>query len=170
MIGPFKLKAFESEASSSRELLFSYEWNDSALTLRYELIHIEDVLWPAPKTTARQFELWKSTCFELFIAHKNSKEYLEFNFSPSGEWDCYIFNDYRSPQPPKRFENCLVNFLNAEKPVLEVEVNCSWNKTDMIASATAVIETKTGIDYLAHKHAKAKPDFHDASTFSINLN
>ncbi|MDQ2692482.1 MAG: DOMON-like domain-containing protein, partial [Chloroflexota bacterium] len=43
----------------------------------------------------RKDELWKHTCFELFLAIKDQPQYWEFNFSPSGDWNVYRIEGYR---------------------------------------------------------------------------
>ena len=40
--------------------------------------------------------LWERTCFELFLRDPESGAYLEFNFSPSGQWAAYRFDGYRA--------------------------------------------------------------------------
>jgi len=43
----------------------------------------------------RRSELWLDTCFECFLGSAEEAAYLEFNFSPKGDWQCYAFEDYR---------------------------------------------------------------------------
>src|SRR5208337_985073 len=47
------------------------------------------------KTRFRKNKLWEQTCFELFLAVRNSPSYWEFNFSPGGHWNVYSFKAYR---------------------------------------------------------------------------
>lgn len=57
---------------------------------------IEDVfLPPASVTSKRKDELWKTTCFEFFLAIKDQPQYWEFNMSPSGDWNVYHMEAYR---------------------------------------------------------------------------
>lgn len=51
---------------------------------------------PPPAEPARRDGLWQSTCFELFLRAEGGESYFEFNFSPSGEWAAYRFDNYRS--------------------------------------------------------------------------
>lgn len=39
--------------------------------------------------------LWRATCFELFLSRPGEDAYVEFNFSPSGQWAVYRFDRYR---------------------------------------------------------------------------
>lgn len=50
---------------------------------------------PAPVAPGRADGLWHHTCFELFLRNDEGG-YLEFNFSPSGQWAAYQFDGYRS--------------------------------------------------------------------------
>jgi hypothetical protein len=43
----------------------------------------------------RADELWKTTCFELFLSVSGQGDYYELNFSPSGNWNAYHFDSYR---------------------------------------------------------------------------
>ena len=51
---------------------------------------------PAATAAQRTDGLWHHTCFELFLLDPADGSYLEFNFSPSGEWAAYQFDGYRS--------------------------------------------------------------------------
>jgi hypothetical protein len=64
-----------------------------------------DFIVAAPPTALRLPEaaqpqradgLWEHTCFELFLLDPASGAYLEFNFSPSGQWAAYRFDGYRA--------------------------------------------------------------------------
>lgn len=50
---------------------------------------------PPAVVPARADGLWQRTCFELFLKRPGEAGYCEFNFSPSGEWAAYRFDDYR---------------------------------------------------------------------------
>ena len=48
----------------------------------------------------RTDELWRHTCFEVFVGLPESEAYCELNFSPSGEWAMYGFVGYRRGMTP----------------------------------------------------------------------
>src|SRR5436190_6661783 len=50
---------------------------------------------PPPVASQRADDLWRTTCFELFVAGEGAG-YREYNFSPSGAWAAYEFADYRA--------------------------------------------------------------------------
>src|SRR5690606_14757641 len=128
----------------SREILFNYERHEDILILSYTLNDSNGVIWPKKKHSERAFELWKTTCFEFFTKDEHSEKYYEFNFSPSSQWDAYLFESYRSPSPPKRAKDCQVDFLKIENPSLQVKIKLPISAT-LLANASAVIEDQNGI-------------------------
>ncbi len=45
-------------------------------------------------------ELWKMTCFEMFVEYDDGPQYYEYNFAPNGDWAAYHFDDYRAGMKP----------------------------------------------------------------------
>lgn len=121
---------------------------------------------PPPAVPDRTDGLWRTTCFELFVAGEGSG-YREFNFSPSGQWAAYEFDDYRAGK------------RNASARV-DIEI-CQTNKAlqfsakimtefpnPVLVGLTAVIEETDGaIRYWSTAFAPGKPDFHDGAVRSL---
>src|ERR1700756_4658002 len=57
---------------------------------------IGDLRVPPVANPARRDELWRHTCFEVFIRGPAGPAYYELNFSPSTEWAAYRFSGYRN--------------------------------------------------------------------------
>jgi hypothetical protein len=123
---------------------------------------------PEPAAAGRADDLWKTTCFELFVEGEGAT-YREFNFSPSTHWAAYEFADYRQPSG------------NAEA---QVEITCSSDPRQLILIAnissevpnparvglSAVIEETDGVlRYWAAAFAPGKPDFHARATRALLL-
>src|ERR1700756_60544 len=71
------------------------------LMFRYSLdADMTRVCVPPSGAGGRADGLWKSTCFEAFVATADEPGYLEFNFSPSLDWAIYRFNAYREGMSP----------------------------------------------------------------------
>lgn len=122
-------------------------------------------------TILRADELWKTTCFELFMSPVGQTEYYEINISPTGAWNAYYFEGYRSPQAPTATNKVELQELQWTGESLKASLrfqseglaNLAWD-----CSLTAVIET-TGHQkfYLAASHAGEKPDFHLRKSFIL---
>ncbi len=123
----------------------------------------------------RLHELWRHTCFELFIGSKGESGYLEVNVSPSGAWNVYHFSDYRKGMREDR---------SVGQPLFRVatgddflSLSCSISLNTVIDDAatievgvSSVIETVDGaLSYWAVVHPGSEPDFHDRRTFLITL-
>src|SRR5215472_10274985 len=74
---------------SARELRLTYRLDGD----------ISRILIPAPAVPRIGIELWRHTCFEVFVAPEAQQQYHEFNFAPSREWTVYAFSGYRSGSP-----------------------------------------------------------------------
>ena len=123
---------------------------------------------PAPRSGAgRADELWKSTCFEAFVGRDEG--YLELNLSPSGEWNLYRFDGYRSgmqPAPLARPPD--IRFDREERATLTASVGLDASSFDL--GLAAVIEEQGGRrSYWALAHRGPRPDFHDRATFTLRI-
>lgn len=146
------------------------------LTLYFTLIgDLSGVAIPPERTPTRRDELWKQTCFEVFIL-KPDGGYLEFNFSPSSEWAAYEFDTYREAMrnaavPPPQ----ILYGMDAGQLSLRAELDFSNSmhlipEGDLTMALTAVIEENSGAkSYWALKHPPGKPDFHHPDGFDLNL-
>ncbi len=140
---------------------------------------IERLRVPAGQTPRFVDELWRHTCFELFIASKGEPHYYEFNFSPSGEWAAYAFARYRERVPlnPEAalISPCVTVCLSAGKLELDAMVrldHLSPRHIDsrLVLGLSAVVETHDGsLSYWALKHPLDKPDFHHPNAFVLEL-
>ena len=50
---------------------------------------------PQARSSRRADDLWRHTCFEVFLQTRGAQSYYEINFSPSLEWALYRFDSYR---------------------------------------------------------------------------
>ncbi|MEH6756583.1 MAG: DOMON-like domain-containing protein [Parasphingorhabdus sp.] len=154
----------------------NYEWRDRGiLLLRY---HVRGTILsldlPDKTDPSRVDELWKTTCFELFLQETKSNGYCEFNFSPSASWAAYQFSGYRDG---------MTNLILPTSPVIIFESSSSHvaleivldlsklsKKTPHNAAFSAVIADNNGSkSYWALSHPSEKPDFHHKDSFSHKL-
>jgi hypothetical protein len=126
---------------------------------------------PPPATSLRRDGLWRRTCFEAFIREAQSEAYVEFNFSPSGEWAAYRFTGYRDGMAPAleipapRIETRAEAGSFILRVWLEGLVDTPWR-----LGLSGVIEAENGdVAYWALAHPPGKPDFHHSQAFSLQL-
>jgi len=121
--------------------------------------------------------LWQHTCFEAFVALKDSPAYYEFNFSPSGEWAAYGFRAYRDRGPVTN--DALAPNISVERRTegLTLAATLRWDHLSLFQPGavlriglSAAIEAADGtLSYWALKHPAKKPDFHHADSFALEL-
>ncbi len=143
-------------------------------TLNGDINHISFVEPSAHPT--RKDELWKSTCFEFFIAVPNQPEYWEFNMSTSGDWNVYHIDAYRRLGFR---EEALIQRLpfSVRKETGCVSVEASVDLSPIIQTEnpiqvgiTSIIQTDDGCEtYWALTHPKPQADFHVRESFIIDL-
>lgn len=134
---------------------------------------------PELSNTARADELWKHTCFEIFIRHADGPGYVEFNFAPTGQWAAYSFRSRRSgmqdiagvgeaPIGTMSFEQHFV--MRAEVDVSKVDGLPPMDATWRAAISTVIEATDGERAYWAVAHpAAGNPDFHAPEGFVIDL-
>lgn len=146
--------------------------SDGRLMLRFRVDGAGALQVPAAKDRpARTDELWKSTCFELFLYDGGSR-YREFNFSPSGDWAAYSFDGYRTGR---------CDFDPVSAPVVACDQGRTvFTTTAFIAAeelarsesaslSAVLVERDARPSYWALTHNTEAPDFHDPACFRIAL-
>ena len=125
---------------------------------------------PEATASARMDGLWRTTCFEAFVKGEGGEAYVEFNLSPSGEWQAYGFDGYRDGvgeaevSPPHVSVESGADRLEL-RASLEVPIDGDWR-----LGLSAVIEAKDGsVSYWALAHPPGRPDFHHADCFAALL-
>lgn len=152
----------------------SVRWSelaDGRLMLRYRVDGCGSLVLPPFKGHGQADELWKTTCFELFL-YDGEGRYRELNFSPSGQWAIYGFAGYRQ----RHGEVVLRDYPEIKHDTGEsvfvqtVFVDAAILLGAERAALAAVIEEKGGRpSYWALAHNGLKPDFHDPFGFRIPL-
>lgn len=136
------------------------------------------ILLPEPTVAAECGNLWQHTCCEAFVAVPDTDDYLEFNFSPSGCWAVYRFNDYRVRDDTFRCAVAPKIEFTPHEQAFELTATVpsalfksQWpGQTHWLIGLTAVIETTAGEkSYWALRHEGEKPDFHLRSQFLFPL-
>lgn len=158
-----KLRAFEEKSldfSSTAPIIVEYAFEESLLRLKFHLPRGMKVK-ECNELSERADGLWERTCFECFISYGNNS-YEEWNFSLTGQWQNYFFDEYRTPQPPHRGEvNPLTidYFLKSGQLYLEIPLKGKPHAFN----PCAVID---GAKFFAASHGSEKADFHDFESFT----
>jgi hypothetical protein len=141
------------------------------LFLRWRIDGAQQVVLPAYKGTGCADDLWKTTCFELFLDIGEGR-YREFNFSPSGRWAAYDFASYRvssgDVEMPDWPETSIERGDAIITGVVRVPSDAMLGATK--GALTAVIEEEGGVmSFWAGAHDKDEPDFHDSTCFTLDF-
>lgn len=169
----------ESRAAGSLELVYAIEGDPHRLRL------------PEPAPPRRVDGLWRHTCFEAFIAMESGappidgverahvesshRPYVEFNFSPSGEWAAYAFDGYRSGRRP--LEPMAAPMITVAGDVSSgrfslraaVQAGSLTGASARLALAAVIEDSEGQLAYWALRHPSGKPDFHHPVGFAATL-
>ncbi|MFV0370769.1 MAG: DOMON-like domain-containing protein [Azonexus sp.] len=147
------------------------------LRLIYRIQGAQHLLVPPPSPApGPRDNLWQHTCCEAFIgAARDTTDaaYLEFNFSPSGDWAAYEFTAYRernarwqtSAAPHIGTGQSAAGFLLTAEIPRALLPAAPWR-----LGLTFVAEAQdAGKSHWALAHAASRPDFHLAASFTLLL-
>lgn len=128
---------------------------------------------PTTLPPMRTDELWKTTCFELFVRRDGDEPYLEYNFAPSTQWAAYSFSGYRAGMTELMTYRPEINGDASETHfALEVEITLpdQWRDAAVWIGLTAVIaESVDTKSYWSLVHPEGTPDFHHRDCFALYL-
>ncbi|MBN2801686.1 MAG: hypothetical protein JXR91_01195 [Deltaproteobacteria bacterium] len=181
---PFSIQLLPfSKTGTASEVTVEISKNSDLLTLLYTIkkFQIEKPVTLSDfqiSNNLRTDELWKHTCFEIFIGTEDSDEYWEFNFSTSGKWNCYHFDNYRKEmtQEPDTALLMFSAIQDNQDALFNIKVKLPKNlanKNKLLSSPAVIVESiqngMRNFEYYASSHKNNKPDFHrkDARTVII---
>lgn len=142
-------------------------WEDGRAEVSYHLhAPTDELVIPDKPRRGRADELWKSTCFELFVEGPDG--YREYNFSPAGAWAAYDFTDYREGMVRAVVETPEIDVEDiGDKLLLDAIIDLPEGGRFGLA---AVVEEVDGTkSFWALAHGKDKPDFHSATCFAADF-
>ena len=147
------------------------DWAGETLMLTYRVVHYGSLKIPARQ--GRLDELWKTTCFEIFVREGVGPNYVEYNLAPDDAWAGYGFTGER-----EGMHNLAVSdpVIAAQADAEEFQLTATLAPGSLPgdlgpASLSAVIEEHDGTkSYWAIVHPKPEEfDFHDPRCFVLNL-
>ena len=127
---------------------------------------ISKLVIPPPALPEPADNLWQTTCFELFVSGEGGS-YREYNFSPSGQWAAYEFDDYRfgMRNVPVEIETELYQEKNELQ--LSAKIRTEFANPAYVGLTAVIEETDGAIRYWSSAFAPGKPDFHAAAVRSL---
>ncbi|WP_232332693.1 DOMON-like domain-containing protein [Novosphingobium aquimarinum] len=145
------------------------EW----VRLRWRIEGANDLVVPAFAGKGRADNLWRTTCFELFLRAPGERAYVELNLSPSERWAAYEFTGYRegmAERPAPREPACTMRAGEALAIFDAAVPSAALPPLPWECAMAAVIEETGGIkSYWALGHGKPEPDFHDPACFVLSV-
>lgn len=156
-------------------------WRDGdIIRIEYDLYGMLSLLLLpeiVPAKVERCDKLWEHSCFELFLKvdDRQTEEYFECNFSPSGSWNMYSFSSYRTDMEEAIIIDKPAIGVNQTGKIfsLSAEINVSGiipTSQPIDVGVSCVIEDVDGeLGYWAISHPREKPDFHDPRSFLKSL-
>ena len=169
LTGPFEISAtlkLDNDLDTKSSLCVDFEVKGD----------LKSLALPEPSTVRRrQHELWKATCFDVFV-QTTSQAYREFNFAPSGDWACYQFSGYRAemrlPQllatPDIRTKRSLTTY-SMTIHMMAIDLFDDPNTVEVSLGISAVLKTSVGFEYWAIEHCAQNPDFHHPKSFIAKI-
>ena len=139
--------------------------------LRWRIDGAQDVILPPFAGRGRADELWRTTCFELFLDYGGGR-YREYNFSPSGRWAAYAFASYRRQEGHVELPDAPAIEADKGETILSATIRLPLRTLDgaRAAGLSAVMEESGGqLSYWAVQHGGEKPDFHDPACFALRF-
>ncbi len=136
--------------------------------------NIGDLRLPPVTALARTDELWRHTCFEVFVRPLPGEAYYEFNFAPSTQWAAYRFDGYRSGMrvateidaPRIDVQAAPGHYaLQAALDLSRLPRDAAWR----LGLAAVIEETGGRKSYWALANPPGQPDFHHSDCFACEF-
>lgn len=166
----------KTPAEHVEAIAVAYELSaEGRLWLRYHVEVPEPMIeMPVEAEPIRADNLWKTTCFEAFLAIGNEPEYIELNFSPSSQWAAYRFASYREASTDLHLTTIPeihLDFSNSHAALeATIILPSKWQQGPFSVGLSVVAEEPSGSkSYWALDHSKGEPDFHDRTCFNLQL-
>lgn len=131
----------------------------------------DTIVLPTAAKPYRTDDLWKSTCFELFLTVP-SGGYIEYNFSPSTQWAAYKFDVYRegmTPIPVAGFPPSSKFTPEADLIWVHAFTGSKFEYPTRLALSAVIEEIDGTKSYWALRHPPGPPDFHHPDCFALTL-
>jgi hypothetical protein len=123
---------------------------------------IDTIIMPLhQRSPLRRDNLWKHTCLELFIHPPASRAYTELNITPSGHYNLYRFDDYRTGQTPLSIATPPTITSHVTPTVATFDITLPALAPPVALGPAVILEhLDNTLSYWALSHPSTSPDFH----------
>ena len=174
----FSLNPFTDLIDKKFNFTVEINQNDQAFFISYLITgDLTAINWGSLSPMKKRIiKLWEKTCFELFIKNERN-EYIEFNFSPAFEWNCFYFK--KPGDPLLEWEKMLRPntdiLLSLDKFFLFAEIKKEYlpegfMTQNMSMGITSILKLQNNeTTYWALGHNDLKPNFHHFESFKYKF-
>ena len=145
---------------------------NNAFTVEYSIIgDLSTYHFPKITKQERAHELWLDSTFELFIAKNKGTEYWEINLSPSTQWNCYHFTNYKENMNESNLISTpsIISYNDKNRYSLSFTsfIQNGLLSQELLINLCVILLDKNGIrNFYSIKRREGTPDFHDREYFS----
>jgi hypothetical protein len=172
----FLLIPFQTLSDDPIRISGSIERDHAFFKIQFQFqADFQNVIVPEKSSSPeRRYGLWKHTCLEVFLKSTGSDAYYELNISPSGDWNLYHFENYRTGMVEDSSISHLPIEVQQDDGLITVKADLPHKAlfSDSLAVSigiSAVVEhTQNEFSYWALKHPQSEPDFHHPKSFIIS--
>lgn len=143
----------------------------NSLVLRFLIKgELEGYSFSSQSKQTRANELWKATCFELFLANSKHEAYYELNFSSSFSWNFYRLSAYRAElEEMALLSSPKIEILRKEDEVqvfFELALEAGFlAQFDLYNVAVVLLNKENERGFWSLKEMREAPDFHCRENF-----
>ena len=150
---------------------FFLELSTNKLHIEFRVTgELDNYIFPQKSNLKRADELWKATCFELFLRNTETEAYYELNFTSSLSWNFSYLNSYRAKvQEVKGLGQVKIEVFtndNNFKIFFELETDTfSFNQFNIYNAAVILKNSNDERTFWSLGLPSKVPDFHDEKGF-----
>ena len=132
---------------------------------------IKNYIVPNKEKLKRANELWKTTCFELFLANSKEEKYYELNISPTLAWNFYTLSEYRAvpKEVAEEIEPLIMSRRDEENYEITFELESktvNFEAFDTFNLACILLSNAKKRTFWSLNPQHGLPDFHNQQSFS----
>lgn len=169
------MKHFLKPYSKKRELTVegTLILNSNKLSLHFKISGaLKSYSFPKKEKLKRANELWRATCFELFLANSKTKIYYEINISPTLHWNIYRLETYRAEPKELIVSSEAIIKIREDEQSYEINFELECKELDLAEFdqynlAVILLNNQNEREFWTIRPMGKSPDFHDRDGFSL---